>query len=117
MKKQACWSVIVAATALSVAPVIGAQYTPTAGTLAQAPGTGKDAATRTAADDREIALRVHAALAKDKEVATLKLMIKVADGVVELSGTARDRGKVNRAIAIARSVPGVKSVKNEVTVS
>jgi osmotically-inducible protein OsmY len=115
--KQICLSAIIAATALGNAHVIAEQLTLVPGQLAQAPAASTAAPERPVVDDREIALRVQSALAKDKEVAALNLSIKVTAGVVELSGIAPDRMKVNRAVEIARSVPGVKAVKNDVTVS
>jgi len=114
MNSRKSTGTLLAATILVVSPVMAGQLYPVVGALAQAPAARSDAPARSVTDDREIALRVQAALAKDKEVAALKLSVKATAGVVELTGTARDDAKVKRALELARNVPGVKSAKYEV---
>jgi len=84
--------------------------------MAQASATDK-AASRAVVDDREIALRVQSALFKDKRVAGLGLTVKATDGNVELSGRADSQSQADRAVTIARAVPGVKSVAKEIRVN
>jgi hyperosmotically inducible protein len=117
MKKQIGMTVIVAASAFVLVPSAGAQFAQPLGSLAQAAIPDKDAAaTKSAVDDREIMLRVKAALAKDKEIAALTLFVKAVEGNVILTGTAHNKAQADRVAQIARTVPGVKSVTNEIRV-
>ena len=92
--------------AQSIAPLVTAQASP-----------ADKSAARPVVDDREIALRVQSALFKDKRVSGLGLGVKAADGTVELSGRADSRSQADRAVAIARAVPGVRAVTSEIRVN
>ena len=118
MKKQIGITVIVAASAFVLAASAGAQFAQPLGSLAQAVIPDKDATAtkKSAVDDREIMLRVKAELAKDKEIAALTLFVKAVEGNVILTGTARNKAQADRVAQIARTVPGVKSVTNEIRV-
>jgi osmotically-inducible protein OsmY len=100
------WSSAHAQFAQSIAPLLIAQDVP-----------ADKAASRRVIDDREIALRVQSALFKDKRVSGLGLAVKATDGTVELSGRADSQSQADRAVAIARAVPGVKSVTSEIRVN
>jgi osmotically-inducible protein OsmY len=43
--------------------------------------------------------------------------VKATDGTVELSGRANSQSQADRAVAIARAVPGVKAVTSEIRVN
>jgi hyperosmotically inducible protein len=92
--------------AQSIAPLVMAQASP-----------ADKGASRAVVDDREIALRVQSAIFKDKRVSGLGLGVKATDGTVELSGRADSQSQADRAVAIARAVPGVKAVTSEIRVN
>ncbi len=65
-------------------------------------------------DDSAITARVMAAFVADKEVSALDVKVETNNGVVLLSGSASSRQASDRAVRIARSVEGVKSVENHI---
>jgi len=67
-------------------------------------------------DDPSISTRVKIALLNDAQVGPLRLDATTAGGVVTLSGTARTAADVDRALAVARRVTGVRDVKSELKV-
>lgn len=119
MKKQIFHlTTLVAASTFMIAPPAGAQYASAAGPLVQVDERAKSGPNAsTVVDDRELALRVQAALSKDKNVAPLSLSVRSTDGKVALSGTATSQSQADRAISIARAVPGVKDVTSEIRVN
>ena len=105
---------------LAVSPA-AAQFSQSFSPLVLVQGASADRAQSgavvTSVDDREIALRVQAALFKDKRLSGLGLSVKSIDGTVELSGRAESQSQADRAVQLARAVPGVKSVTNEIRVN
>ena len=67
-------------------------------------------------DDSVITTKVKAQLVKDKQVRARDIEVKTVNGVVELTGTARTKREASKATSIARTVKGVKSVKNDIQV-
>jgi len=67
-------------------------------------------------DDPSISTRVKIALLNDSQLGPLRIDAKTASGVVTLSGTTRTPADVDRAVAVARRVTGVKDVKSELKV-
>jgi osmotically-inducible protein OsmY len=67
-------------------------------------------------DDATITTRVKTALLNDPEVGALKIDVNTAQGVVTLSGTARNRGEEQKAIQLAKGVRGVKDVRSTLQV-
>ena len=63
-------------------------------------------------DDSTIATRAKAALVKDSTVSATDFSIDVYKGEVTLTGVAKNRAEVDRAIDDIKRVDGVKSVKN-----
>jgi hyperosmotically inducible periplasmic protein len=63
-------------------------------------------------DDATVAARAKTALVKDSSVSATDFNIDVYKGDVTLSGVAKTRDEVARAIEDIKAVPGVKSVKN-----
>jgi hyperosmotically inducible protein len=104
---------------VAVATLANAQFSQSILPLAMAQGTSADKSgqTRPVIDDREIALRVQSALFKDKRTTALGLAVKATDGTVELSGRADNQSQAERAVQVARAVPGVKSVTSEIRVN
>ena len=63
-------------------------------------------------DDSTIATRAKAALVKDSTVSATDFSIDMYKGEVTLTGVAKNRAEVDRAIDDIKRVDGVKSVKN-----
>ncbi len=64
-------------------------------------------------DDKVINTRVKSALIADKAVDGTDITVDTFRGVVQLSGFVASRQMQDRAVAIARGVPGVKEVKDD----
>jgi osmotically-inducible protein OsmY len=65
-------------------------------------------------DDSVITTKVKAAFVEDKTVAAMNINVETYKGTVQLSGFANSASEMSRAVEIARSVNGVKSVKNDI---
>jgi osmotically-inducible protein OsmY len=65
-------------------------------------------------DDSVITAKVKAKFVEDKAVSALAISVETYKGVVQLSGFANNVTEQERAGEIARTVTGVKSVKNDV---
>ena len=67
--------------------------------------------------DSVITAKIKAEMAKDKEVSAMHIKVDTdANGVVQLSGTAKSRAEADKAVSIAKNVSGVTSVKNDIQV-
>lgn len=75
------------------------------------------AATSGTTDDATISTRVKIALLGDPQTQLLRLDVRTFQGVVTLSGTVPSAAVEQRAMAIARTIKGVKAVKSEITVA
>jgi osmotically-inducible protein OsmY len=67
-------------------------------------------------DDLTISAHVKTALLNEPGVGALRLGVETFQGVVTLSGTVPGAADVDRAIAAARKVRGVKDVKSSLKV-
>ena len=67
-------------------------------------------------DDSVITTKVKAELAEDNFLKSFQISAETYKGVVQLSGFVNSQEAVNKAGHIARSVKGVKSVKNDLIV-
>ncbi len=67
-------------------------------------------------DDATITTRVKSALLNDPNVGALRIDVSTTAGVVTLSGSVKSSGEADRAVQIARQVPGVKDVKSALAV-
>ena len=65
-------------------------------------------------DDTTITTKVKAALLADKAVSSMAINVETFKGTVQLSGFANSQNEINQAVAVARSVTGVKAVKNDI---
>lgn len=65
-------------------------------------------------DDATITTRVKSAFVKDEEISALDIKVNTFKGKVQLAGFADDTKAIRRAEDIARSVPGVKEVENDI---
>ncbi len=81
-------------------------------TLAGCAGTS----TKQYFDDSAITAKVKAALATDSGVSAMHVHVTTALGVVELTGSVKSKAERNKAQALARTTPGVKSVTNKLLV-
>ena len=98
--KQLCSSTILALM-LALGQVGGCAMSGGAGPVAQA------------IDDDAITAGVKAAIARDPTVSVSELGVETVQGVVQLSGFVGSADSVAAAAALARTVKGVKSVKND----
>ncbi|MBL8433764.1 MAG: BON domain-containing protein [Zoogloea sp.] len=67
-------------------------------------------------DDASITTGVKARLAEDKTVSAMAIGVETLKGTVQLSGFARSAAERSQAEALARSTPGVVSVRNDIVV-
>lgn len=68
-------------------------------------------------DDATITAQIAAGLAKDAELSALKINVDTKAGAVTLSGPAASLAAKERASSIAKAVPGVRDVNNQLTVT
>jgi predicted small secreted protein len=78
--------------------------------------TACGATTRGANDDMTISTRVKIALLNDRQLGPLRIDARTFQGVVTLTGTVPSPTDEQRAIAVARTVRGVKDVKSEMKI-
>ena len=67
-------------------------------------------------DDSTITTKVKALLAEDDFLKSFQIGVETYKGVIQLSGFVNSQQAANKAGEIARSVKGVKSVKNNLIV-
>ena len=77
---------------------------------------GCSAATNRTTDDLTTTTQVKIALLNDARVGGLRLDVKMFQGVVTLSGTVKSDADAQRAMAVARSVHGVRRVTSELKI-
>jgi len=65
-------------------------------------------------DDSAITTKVKSAFVKDPDVKAIDIKVETHKGVVQLSGFANSQHEVSKAVQIARDVPGVRSVRNDI---
>lgn len=68
-------------------------------------------------EDTVITTKVKALYVKDSDVSALNIEVKTVDGEVHLTGNAKTRRAADKAASLARSVTGVKSVKNDIQIA
>ena len=64
-------------------------------------------------DDSYITTKVKAAILNEPGLKSSEINVETFKGVVQLSGFVNSQSDISRAIEVARSVQGVKSVKND----
>lgn len=84
--------------------------------LAGCASTAKQESTGQFIDDSVITSKVKALLIKDQSLKGFEISVKTYKGIVQLSGFVSSAKTVGRAGEIARSVSGVRSVKNDLIV-
>jgi hyperosmotically inducible protein len=90
---------------------------PTASTVTPPAGTPPAGTTvGTEIDDSVVTTRVRSALLADHDVKSFEIKVETRKGQVQLSGFVDTRERIDRAIALVRSVEGVKGVENAMSV-
>jgi osmotically-inducible protein OsmY len=79
-------------------------------------GTQKTTSTGEYVDDTVITTKVKAAIFEEPTLKTMQINVETFKGEVQLSGFVDSAQSVNKAGAVARSVNGVTSVKNNLIV-
>lgn len=64
-------------------------------------------------DDTLITTRVKAAIFNEPTLKSTEINVETFKGVVQLSGFVGQAGDIDRAVAVARNVSGVRSVSND----
>lgn len=64
-------------------------------------------------DDSAITTKVKAAIFNEPTLKSAEINVETFKGVVQLSGFVSSKAAENKAVEVARSVGGVKSVKND----
>jgi osmotically-inducible protein OsmY len=67
-------------------------------------------------DDTVITTKVKAAIFNEPTLKSAEINVETFKGVVQLSGFVNSQSDINKAVEIARSVEGVKSVRNDMRV-
>ncbi|ABI58768.1 BON domain-containing protein [Nitrosomonas eutropha] len=78
--------------------------------------TAKQSGTGEYLDDTVITTKVKAAIFNEPILKSAEINVETFKGVVQLSGFVSSQVHANRAVEIARSVGGVKSVKNDMRI-
>jgi|GEM_PF-1770579 hyperosmotically inducible periplasmic protein len=80
-------------------------------------GTEDSTAPQERVSDSELTKNVEKALKNEAQLKNLDIDVEVNDGVVTLSGDAKDVRFQGRAAKVASSVKGVKSVQNNLSIN
>jgi BON domain len=67
-------------------------------------------------DDTVLTTRVKTALLNDPDVSGLSVNVESFRGTVQLSGFVKTVAERNRAVQLARGIPGVRQVKNDILI-
>jgi hypothetical protein len=84
------------------------------GTAASAKGQARADAKKDGSPDPVITGKIKSGFIKDKIVRSRNYNVDTKDGVVTVKGKARTQAELDRALEIAKTTQGVKSVNNEV---
>jgi osmotically-inducible protein OsmY len=75
--------------------------------------THKQEGTGEYVDDSVITTKVKTAILNEPTLSAAEINVETFKGVVQLSGFVNSNADINKAVAVARGVGGVKSVKND----
>lgn len=75
--------------------------------------THKQEGTGEYVDDSVITSKVKAEILHEPSLSSAEINVETFKGVVQLSGFVNSRADITKALEVARSVGGVKSVKND----
>jgi hyperosmotically inducible protein len=88
----------------------------TLGSVAGCASTRTQQGTGEYIDDAVITTKVKAAILEDPMTKVLEIKVKTFKGEVQLSGFVSSRAAADRAVALARGVKGVTSVKDDMQI-
>ena len=75
--------------------------------------TATHESTQAYVDDSVITTKVKAAIFNESTLKSAEINVETFKGVVQLSGFVSSRASIDRAVDVARRVPGVASVRND----
>ncbi len=78
--------------------------------------TSKSEGTGEYIDDTVITSKVKAEIFNEPSLKSRELNVETFKGTVQLSGFVSSQADINKAVEVARSVKGVKSVKNDMKI-
>lgn len=81
--------------------------------LAGCASTSKSEGAGEYVDDTVITTKTKAAIFNEPTLKSAEINVETFKGVVQLSGFVRSQADINKAVAVAQQVGGVKSVKND----
>lgn len=82
-------------------------------TMVGCAATSKQESTGQYVDDTVITTRVKAAIFQEASLKSAEINVETFKGAVQLSGFVNSQADINRAVQVTQSVPGVKSIKND----
>lgn len=85
-------------------------------TLAACAGNPQQESAGEYIDDTVLTSRVKSALLNDPNVSGLSINVETFKGAVQLSGFVKTVAERNRAVQLARAVPGIRQVKNDILI-
>ncbi|MBM3117847.1 BON domain-containing protein [Jeongeupia naejangsanensis] len=88
----------------------------TALSVAGCASTATQSGTGEYVDDSVITTKVKTAIFNEPTLKVAEISVETYKGVVQLSGFVSSQAAANKAVAVAHSVAGVKSVKNNMTI-
>jgi len=91
-------------------------YAQSSDAAAPAAATSAPTAKQTKAANRALQRKVRSALSKTKGVSVENITVRARDGDVTLEGSVPEQSQLDLATKAAQGVPGVKSVKNALTI-
>ena len=65
--------------------------------------------------DRKLSSDVRRALSRAKEITVTNIFVRARGGAVTLTGSVPDNAQIDRAAQVAKSVPGVTSITNKLS--
>lgn len=118
MKKTQLVALVIATLAAAASTSAWSQNAPSApaGTQAASAEAPAAAAPTGRQADRALRRKVYAAIGKDKSINAGNISVRAKNGAVSLSGTVAETAQVGKVEEIAKSVAGVTSVTNKLTV-
>lgn len=85
-------------------------------TAAACSSTSKQESTAEYVDDAMITTKVKAAMVNEPSLKSAEINVETYKGIVQLSGFVSTPASANKAVEVARTVKGVRSVKNDMRV-
>lgn len=114
--KLATGALLVGSMALALPGCSKPADTPASPGQAGTPSTsGATATIGTEIDDSVVTTKVKSALLNDPDVKSIDFKVETRKGEVLLSGFAANQSQIDRAMAVTKAVPGVKSIDNKVS--